>query len=395
VPPTPEEVRELFRVHYSPQAKAERERRALALDTTRTWVDPNGYRLSDRLWFARQDIRNQVDDVIRTAIREGTDALVVARVLESYLLPENRPLRSPAGRLIRNQAASVVTAFPDARNLLASKTPSKGSYPARRLMRTEITRAHGQAAIWAAERNPLNRGVKWALSGAHPKTDICDQHAHADRHNLGPGIYPPRSVPRYPSHPHDLCVLSPYSERDPAKRRENILALRREMGLATPLPNAPEIPWVPVMSEAEARTWARSFGGTYADDTFYHFTREAGAEGIMQEGFRQADGVLGELNYLTRSPNTVGIGRARIDKRLDVVTRISNPFVGTSSEWNAFLNRSGIMRLEGEAFRVAIRAEGYDGVIIKKTNGPDWLLTLDKDDTVVFDRHDFEITGDE
>lgn len=230
--PTAEQVRTLFRMHYSPEAKNERARRAAALDTTRSWVDPNGYRLSDRLWNARQDTRDAIDEIIRRAIADGSDALQVAKTLEAYLLPEARPLRDLAtGRLIRNQPKQIVTAFPDARKVLAGRSPSKGSYPARRLMRTEISRAHGQAVMWAGERNPLSRGTGWSLSAAHPKRDQCDINATQDLYGLGPGVYPHRSLPRYPDHPHDLCFLSSVSERDPIMRRANIDALRTQFGL--------------------------------------------------------------------------------------------------------------------------------------------------------------------
>src|SRR5687768_7579995 len=100
--PTVDEIKTLFAVHHGAEAVAERAARALDLDTTRSWVDPNGHRLSDRVWLAKAEIRTAIDEVIREAVRTGADPLKVAVALESYLTPENRPIRDPAtGRLIR------------------------------------------------------------------------------------------------------------------------------------------------------------------------------------------------------------------------------------------------------------------------------------------------------
>lgn len=231
--PTQDEIALLFAMHTSPAAADQRAKRAAGFDTARTWVDPNGYTLSDRVWRTRQDIRLAIDDVVRTAILTGADALQTAKLLEAYLLPELRPLRDSAGKLIKNQPAAIVTAFPEQR-VLGHKTTGKGSYPARRLMRTEITRAHGQATIAASKLNIFGQGVKWNLSPSHPEADRCDDLAHADKYDLGPGVYLSRYVPRYPSHPMDLCNLSVATITDAASRRAIIDQMREDMGLLAP-----------------------------------------------------------------------------------------------------------------------------------------------------------------
>lgn len=59
---------------------------------------------------------------------------------------------------------------------------------AMRLMRTEINRAHGEAYISGALAHPDAAGVRFLLSPAHPEPDICDLHAAANLHGLGPGV---------------------------------------------------------------------------------------------------------------------------------------------------------------------------------------------------------------
>lgn len=213
---TAEELAELWRLLTGPLPAAARRQRAISFDDTRSWVDGNQRRLSDRLWTQRQEVRRRIDDRIRLALARGEDALTVARELEQYLDPAYAPRRTIRGRIIRDGRKGVATAMPRS---------GTGSYPARRLMRTEITRAHGQATVHASEA--IGALVRWELSGSHPKPDVCDDNASRDN-GFGPGVYRPRDVPRYPEHPQDLCTLSPYVIETDA---ELVARLRRIYGL--------------------------------------------------------------------------------------------------------------------------------------------------------------------
>lgn len=150
------------------------------LDDTRSWVDPNGYQLSDRVWAAREADRAVINNVLRAGVANGTSALEVAKVLEKYVNPAS----------------------------------GAGNYAARRLARTEITRALGAGTLDAAARNPFNKGVKWALSGSHPRSDLCDPNAGQDKYGLGTGVYPVGQVPRYPGHPNCLCTLIQINDKE-------------------------------------------------------------------------------------------------------------------------------------------------------------------------------------
>jgi len=148
-----------------------------------TWVDPNGYRLSDRVWRTSIEVRSRVDRLVDYHISQGTSAVRMANLLEPFLTP---------GALLQK-----------------TQTPygSEGSYAARRLARTEITAAAGRASINAASANPFVDSMQWRLSGSHPKIDICDQYARGGPN--GDGIYPLGEVPAYPPHPFCLCGLLP------------------------------------------------------------------------------------------------------------------------------------------------------------------------------------------
>jgi len=186
---------------------AQRLQIARGLDDTRSWVDPNGYTLSERLWRARAADRAAIDTVLRRALAAGMDPLQTARVLERYLTPEGMRTRttSPEGSRYDRVSQAWVTA-----------QSSKGNYAARRLARTEQARAYGRATLEAAARNPWTRGVKWNLNQRHTIDDPCDQNAIRDDYDLGPGVYPAGEFPRFPQHPQCLCfitkIAAPFSE---------------------------------------------------------------------------------------------------------------------------------------------------------------------------------------
>jgi hypothetical protein len=170
------------------------------------WVGDGRGGLSNRLWLARQIDRDAIDKILRHGLMVGADPLAVAKDLEDYLTPlgQRTTTRTPRG--------------------------GKGNYAARRLARTEVTRAFGQATIQAAELNPFVEGVQWSLSSRHGKPDECDANASGHSRGLPAGVYRTDEVPRYPNHPHDLCVLSPFATRDTASV---VSQLRRDAGLDT------------------------------------------------------------------------------------------------------------------------------------------------------------------
>jgi hypothetical protein len=171
-------------------------------DPPHLWVDSNGYTLSERIWNTAGDTRRRLDAMLEDGIRRGRGVLNLetggatglARDLEQFLIP-GRSLK-------RTRAPYGIDA----------------SFDAMRLARTEITRAHGQAAQMAAAMNPFVEQMQWSLSGSHPKPDICDDNASGGPN--GDGVYPLDQVPPYPAHPNCLCNLRPVVI--PADRRDAI-----------------------------------------------------------------------------------------------------------------------------------------------------------------------------
>lgn len=149
------------------------------------WVDPNGYRLSDRIWNTAEDTRRRLDLFLEDAIRSGRGALNlqdkgatgIARDLERFLVPGKQ-------LPVTNKPYGI-----------------DASYNAMRLARTEISRAHAEAAQVSAAMNPFVQGLVWNLSGSHPQPDICDDFAAGSP-------YPVDEFPTMPAHPHCLCYTS-------------------------------------------------------------------------------------------------------------------------------------------------------------------------------------------
>lgn len=94
------------------------------------------------------------------------------------------------------------------RHLIDPNTPGGVSYAAKRLGRTEVANAYHQQTINDYKGNPFVRGLKWNLSGSHPKPDVCDTLAKGHSARMASGLYLANEAPGKP-HPQCLCVLTP------------------------------------------------------------------------------------------------------------------------------------------------------------------------------------------
>lgn len=94
----------------------------------------------------------------------------------------------------------------DVRKLISTRTPGGVSYAAKRLGRTEINNAFHTTQTRIYEGQPWVSGVKWVVSGSHPRPDVCDEYAKQDHDDLGPGVFKKGNVPGKP-HPQCLCHI--------------------------------------------------------------------------------------------------------------------------------------------------------------------------------------------
>lgn len=101
------------------------------------------------------------------------------------------------------------------RALINPNTPGGVSYAAKRLGRTELNNAFHAASVAVSQANPYSTGMKWHLSGSHPRTDRCDALAQGHSPGRPAGVYDDDEVPSKP-HPQCLCFVAsvPMDEED-------------------------------------------------------------------------------------------------------------------------------------------------------------------------------------
>jgi hypothetical protein len=162
----------------------------LAIDDTLTWVDENGRRLSDRVWMARATVRDAIEKRVRLAVARGDSPELLARDLERHLTARYRPKRDGKGKLLPNQRPGAIT----------SAGRGQGSYAARRLARTEITRAAAIGQRVAAERSPAVTAERWKTASKHAGSHVCGRVAAL-------GWRPVGELPLPPAHPFCLCRI--------------------------------------------------------------------------------------------------------------------------------------------------------------------------------------------
>jgi hypothetical protein len=138
--------------------------------------------------------------LVSEGIRRGDSAVDIAKRVERFLHPERAAFRTdkPYG--------------------------TDGSFDAMRLARTEITRAHAQACLVAAQRNPYADVMNYRLSLRHPKVDICDDYAANSPYPLN-GRVP---LPVRDTHPMCLCTVAAGVTRSPADVTNEIRAALEE-----------------------------------------------------------------------------------------------------------------------------------------------------------------------
>jgi len=163
-----------------------------SFDASRQWVrpdkwqDPRGYTLSQRIWEASTRTRNKIDAFVHDAIRNGTGALQLSRILEQFLTPGRARLRTrkPYG--------------------------TDASFDAMRLARSEIGRTFNAASWVSSYLNPYVQTMDWRLSPSHPRFDICDGLAAGSPYSVHT-----TPIPVSASHPQCICSLIPNVTDDP------------------------------------------------------------------------------------------------------------------------------------------------------------------------------------
>ena len=151
----------------------------LSYDPLHRFVDPRGYRLSDRIWDTATTTRRKIDQLLAEMIAEGRGSLEISRELEAFVLP---------GRsIVRTNKPYGTTA----------------SHDSMRLARTEITAAAGRSGMMAAGMNPFVVGGDWVRSSSRSlcSSGICDELAAGSPYTLD-------TLPDLPGSSHPMCMCT-------------------------------------------------------------------------------------------------------------------------------------------------------------------------------------------
>lgn len=195
-----------------------------ALQFVRTFIAEDGLQLSDRIWRLDRHALDVVVNSVESAIIQGHGAAQAAR---EFLARGQGVPADIAGKMNAANAQGIGKA---AGELLTGQGSPMDN--AMRVMRTEINRVHGEAYIKGALAHPDTAGIRFVLSPAHPKPDICDLLATQNLYGLGAGVYPNRETCPWPAHPNTLSFVEvvfkdEVDEEDKAGKETPLQALDR------------------------------------------------------------------------------------------------------------------------------------------------------------------------
>lgn len=155
----------------------------------------------------RQSVRT-VDQLLRQAAIQGVSGPQLAMQLRTHVvgadaIPERLLLDR---RRIGYAALREMGLEPTAENLKRiRRAAGQVSMRAELIARTEPMNAQHEARVRSAIESPVVRAIRWRLSYAHPRRDICNTLSERNLYGLGAGRYDPRRVPPRP-HPRCFCI---------------------------------------------------------------------------------------------------------------------------------------------------------------------------------------------
>jgi hypothetical protein len=167
-----------------------------AVLAVRTMQQKDGLQLSDRLWRVHRNAKEQLIQAVERAVILGNSA---ADAAQEY---QRRAEAVPSEITQQANMASNSALNKKMKDVLIDDQGAP-YHQIKRVMRTEINRAHGMAFQNSAFEDEFVVGTKFKLSPNHPRRDICDMHARVNLYGLGKGVYPKGKSP-WPAHPNTL-----------------------------------------------------------------------------------------------------------------------------------------------------------------------------------------------
>lgn len=146
--------------------------------------------LSNDIWQVKGKTRERIGKTIADGIRAGKKPNQIALELEKYMYSKWRPKRDRSGQLTSPMQGRVATA----------NGRGYASYEARRLVRTEITKAHSAIVESATVDSPIPLQADWVVAAFHANNHSCDELAAGSPYDID-------SMPKPPAHPNCMCRI--------------------------------------------------------------------------------------------------------------------------------------------------------------------------------------------
>jgi len=168
-------------------------------------VAEDGLNLSARLWRIDLGAQDKIISALRDGIRQGEAIDKTFKELLRGGAPDAATTRKIERAFGQSRAVNVGE---NIQKLFTRRGEKNIVFNVERVLITETNRVNGHAFI-ESSRDAGAIGMRWCLSPSHPRADICDDYATADKYGLGPGGYPMDAIPAFPAHPLCLCYLVP------------------------------------------------------------------------------------------------------------------------------------------------------------------------------------------
>jgi len=135
------------------------------------YYEVDGLNLSKRIWKMAEQTAQEIQKKVMLSLQTGMSA----RRLRDQILKtaEQQPIEIPKWLKEQLRQADRDTIAKE----VAKYVQKQQKYNAMRVARTEIQRAWRRTYVEQAKKLPFVKGIKWNLSGSHPKKDICDEYA--------------------------------------------------------------------------------------------------------------------------------------------------------------------------------------------------------------------------
>jgi len=179
-----------------------------------------GYGFKDKEILDLAD--KNLPDYIRKAI---FNPFKQERVMKQIEKLKTKPLRIAYKEIFRKLDEMNAEAIEKA---MRTALEEKARYYANRIAKTETHRAFMSKRAKDMLEDDEVEFVKFEMSSAHKKTDICDFYANLDV-GYGRGVIPKREMRATPLHPHCYCIYTPYYKKVKGKRKKWNTAVKETM----------------------------------------------------------------------------------------------------------------------------------------------------------------------